>query len=380
MQTSTHLSLTTPGVYLQEIPPAPEPEWVTGVPLFLGLTQEQPLAAPPPEPKLLTLWTQFGQYFEQSLPNSFLARAVRGFFENGGRFCYVLPLRVNELAELQAALQAVEVLDRIDLICAPNAVQNPLEVAVEMQAAILEHCDKMGDRFAILDVLSEHDFAAIADQKRRLVGDSGALYAPWLKLEDAPGYIPPCGHIAGVYARNDREAGSHRAPANYLLEAALDLSAVISSADWQDLNPEVGPGVNCIQSFRGRGIRVWGARTLSRNPDWRYVNIRRLKITFLRWVERNLADVAFEPSNAALWGRLERELSIYCESLWEQGALQGSAIEEAFYVKCDAETNPPEVYQAGQVVAEIGLAPSTPAEFIVLSLVHGNRGVTFAQA
>ncbi|MEB3360463.1 MAG: phage tail sheath subtilisin-like domain-containing protein [Synechococcales bacterium] len=384
MQTSTPLALTTPGVYLQEVPLRPERGLVTGVPVFLGLAQPSslqnvPLSANPlPGPKMLTLWTQFGQYFNP-LPKSYLARAVRGFFENGGRCCYVLPLRENTLAELQAGLQVVEVLDRVDLICAPDVVQNSPEEAIEMQAAILEHCDRMGDRFAILDVFSGTDLGAIAHQKQRLIGDNGALYAPWIKVENVPGYLPPCGHIAGVYARSDRETGPHHAPANYVLEGVLDLSFLFSDTAWRALNPDVGSGVNCIRSFRSRGIRVWGARTLSQNPEWRYVNIRRLKITLLRWVEHNLADAMFEPNNPMLWGRLERELSIYCESLWEQGALQGDTAEEAFYVKCDEETNPPEVCQAGQVVVEIGLAPTIPAEFIILSLVHGSNGVTFAQ-
>jgi phage tail sheath protein FI len=127
-------------------------------------------------------------------------------------------------------------------------------------------------------------------------------------------------------------------------------------------------------------IRVWGARTLSKNPEWQYINIRRLKITVLRWAERNLVDAAFEPNNDSLWGRLERELTVYCESLWEQGAIHGETPEAAFYVKCDEETNPPEIRNTGQVITEIGLAPTTPSEFIVISLVHGSSGVKFVES
>ena len=138
--------------------------------------------------------------------------------------------------------------------------------------------------------------------------------------------------------------------------------------------------MNFLRSFPSRGIRVWGARTLSQNPEWRYVNIRRLKITMRRWIEHHLTGVVFEPNEPGLWDRLKRELTVYCESLWEQGALQGNFPEEAFYIQCDEEINPPAVQDRGQVVVQIGLAPTTPSEFLVLSLIHGSNGVTLIQS
>lgn len=391
MQTSTHLSLTSPGVYLQDIPPVPGNELMTGIPVFFGVAQINPRlessVSDQPIAKMFTLWTQFVQYFGDPLTDSstdsYLGHAVRGFFENGGLFCYVIALRDHSREALCDGLQVAETLDRIDLVCAPDVVRNPPLLAIEMQALILEHCDQMGDRFAILDALNVTDLTPVATlvaQKQRLVGDNGALYTPWLKVERVATAIPPCGHIAGIYALSDRTIGSHRAPANYRLEAVLDLSLAFSDDEWLALNPPTGSGINCIQSFKSRGMRVWGARTLSQNPDWRYINIRRMKITLLRWIEHNLADVVFEPNSIAIWGRLERELTVYCESLWNQGALQGSTPEEAFYVQCNDETNPPDVRDRGQVIVEIGLAPTTPAEFIVLSLIHGSSGVTLIQS
>ena len=427
MQTSTHLNLTAPGVYLENIPILPGKDLLTGVPVFLGVApvnnaQENGL----PVPTMLTLWTQFGQYFGQPLLHSYLlhlvrvlfangsrlssvlplldhilsalqnglaeietldgylAHAVRGFFTNGGRLCYVVPLLNNTLSELQTGLRAIEGLDVIDLVCAPDIMQNSeAEVAMEMQKAVLEHCERMGDRFAILDgfsITKIEDIEALKIQQQRLIGDNGALYTPWLKIENAPMNIPPCGHIAGIYARNDRQVGVYRAPANYLLEGVLDLSFLFTDTDSEILNPQTGSGVNCIRSFRSRGMRIWGSRTLSQNPEWQYINIRRLKITVLRWAERNLADAVFEPNNRDLWGRIERELTVYCESLWEQGAIHGDSSEEAFYVKCDEETNPPAIRNTGQIVTEIGLAPTTPSEFIVISLVHGSSGVRFVES
>lgn len=387
MQTSTPLNLIAPGVYLQDIPALPGKDLLTGVPVFLGTTEVNNTRknGGASVPQMLTLWTQFGLYFGQPLPNGYLAHAVRGFFENGGRLCYVLPLEKNTPEGLQKGLEAIEALDAIDLVCAPDIVQkSPADAdAIEMQRNLLEHCDRMGDRFAILDAFNIPNLEGIKAlklQQESLVGNNGAIYAPWLKIEHAPDPIPACGHIAGVYARCDRRFGVHRAPANYLLEGVLDLSLLFSDADWEILNPATGAGVNCIRSFRSRGIRVWGARTLSQNPQWQYVNIRRLKITVLRWAERNLADAIFEPNDSTLWGRLERELTVFCESLWRQGAMQGETVEEAFYVKCDGETNPPEVRNTGQVVTEIGLAPTAPSEFIVISLIHGSRGVKFNES
>jgi phage tail sheath protein FI len=187
--------------------------------------------------------------------------------------------------------------------------------------------------------------------------------------------VPSCGHLAGIYARSDRDIGTHKTPANYPLEGVVDLSTPISHADQTALNPETGIGINCLRSLPGRGIRVWGTRTLSSDPNWKYINVRRLFLMVRRWIEQNLAEVTFEPNDFNLWVRIERELIAYLESLLRQGALQGRTPQEAFYVKCNAETNSPEVRDIGQVVTEIGLAPTIPSEFIVIRLIHGDTGV-----
>lgn len=368
------LQLKTPGVYRQDIFPTSPPQLLTGVPAFLGLTEAknaQGKDIPVNEPRKLTLWTEFEQYFGKLLNNSYLAYAVRGFFENGGRRCHVIRLGDNTLKALEEGLAALALLDTIDLICAPDIMQlnQKPDSVIQMQQVVLEHCDQMGDRFAILDALSTAE--QIKEQRQRLQGNNGALYAPWLKIENPPNpMIPPCGHIAGIYAKCDREVGVHRAPANYALEGVLDLSSDLSNAKDSD------SGVNYLQAFIGRGIRIWGAYTLSQDPNWRYINVRRLFITIGRWIEMNLADVVFEPNNFQLWLRIERELTAYCESLWQQGALKGNSSQDAFFVKCNAETNPPDLREVGQVVTELGLAPTVPNEFIVIRLIHGNSGVT----
>ena len=380
---------TTPGVYLEELFPAPSLELITGVPAFLGVTKVKDAEKKEKEedanqPKLLKLWPQFEQFFVQPSSGSYLAHAVRGFFENGGRLCYVVPLQNAEQEALKPGLAAIESLDTIDLVCAPDIMRQSSESEqVEMQKLVLEHCHKMGDRFAILDSLPNKQ--EITKQREGLQSNNGALYFPWIKVLDpatpTPKLIevPPCGHIAGIYAQSDRTYGFPQTPANYPLEGVLDLSVSLSSDEQNALNPKNNsnepPSINCLRVFKGRGIRIWGGRTLSQNPDWQYINVRRLFLTVLRWIERNLEDVVFEPNDFKLWVRIERELTTYLESLLRKGALQGRTPQEAFYIKCDSETNPPEMRDIGTVVTEIGLAPTKPNEFIVVRLIHGTAGV-----
>lgn len=387
---SPYPTLAAPGVILQDIALIPRDALMTGVPIFLGVTQSHgnQLLEVPSNPQMLTLWPQFLQQFARYAVSDYFTHAIRGFFENGGRLCYVLLLPnafQNDTSfsltmdTLGQGLQTIEALNTIDLICVPDIMQlTSISEIMQLQALVLEHCDRMGDRFAILDSLNTANLLEINQQRQQLVGNNGAIYGSWIMVETLSVPIPPCGHIAGIYAQNDRESGVHRSPANYVLKGVLDINVALSASDWQSLNIEHGAGVNWIHSFKSRGIRVWGARTVSQVPGWQYVNVRRLIITVLRWAEHNLMGIVFEPNETTLWTRIARELTVYCESLWQKGALQGQEPEEAFYVKCDEETNPLEVRNAGQVVAEVGLSPTTPAEFIVISLIHGSSGITFA--
>jgi phage tail sheath protein FI len=208
---------------------------------------------------------------------------------------------------------------------------------------------------------------------------NGALYYPWIKVQTPSmpqgALMPPCGHIAGVYARTDQRTGVHKAPANEALEGVLDLEREIDDLTQGQLNPQ---SVDCLRAFPGRGIRVWGARTLSNNSAWLYINVRRLFLTASRWIERNMSAMIFEQNDPSLWTRIERELTAYLNGLFQRGALKGSKPQEAFYVKCDAETNPSEVREEGRVVTEIGLAPAVPNEFVIVRIVHGASGVTIS--
>lgn len=343
---------TTPGVYLKKtFPIQAAKELITGVPVFLGVTDDQEFLEN--IPKLLTLPTQI--QFNQS-DKTYLAHAVRGFFENGGRFCYVVKLRDLSRTALNEGLDALELLDEIDLVCAPDIMQiRDSGEIIAMQQAILEHCERSESRFAILD-------SFLTGEHPELKSANGAIYTPWIKIENHLNPIPPCGHIAGVYARSDKEKGVYQAPANYVLEGVVDLSS--------DYLPTTLTSTNYLRALPGRGIRVWGCRTLSDDQNWQYINVRRLFLTVNRWLELNFEDIAFEPNDFRLWVRIERQLTAYLESLRQQGALQGNTSAEAFFVKCDAQTNPASLVDNGQIVAEIGFAPIIPKEFIVMRLIH----------
>ena len=364
----------TPGVYLEEQFVAPSEGLLTSVPVFLGLTELTPEHPDDPQSLALFRWPEFEQTFGGPVADSYLAYAVRGFFENGGELCYVVPLAGATESHLDVALAKLESWDEIDLICAPDIMTNKSEAAA-MQQRILEHCQKTNDRFAILDALPNVGVQQVRDQRQQLSGINGALYYPWLRVQDDAGaviLIPPSGHIAGIYARSDRQNGVHKAPANERLEGVLDLEVNLTHLQQAELNPD---GVNCLRIFPGRGILVWGARTLSADTNWIYINVRRLFLTAGRWIERNTPGVVFEPNDSRLWARITRELTAYFNGLFRQGALKGRTPQEAFYVKCDAETNFAEIRDLGMVVTEIGLAPGVPNEFVVVHIIHGANGV-----
>ena len=365
----------SPGVYVKEIIPPAAPGLQTGIPIFIGYTSKSPVDKNDQAAHVLTCWQDFFQKFGAPIETGFLACALRGFFDNGGKLCYVYPLKGESEIALFHCLEMLESWQECDLVCAPDFMLTPNK-ATALQKALLDHCEKQGDRFALIDSLTASDENAVVKQRQALRSNNGALYYPWLRvnsgLELGSRLIPPCGHIAGIYARTDRQSGVHKAPANVPINGIIGVENDINNDSQDRLNPY---GINCLRMFPGRGIRIWGARTLSAAPTWRYVNVRRLLMTVGRWCEKNLTDVLFEINHPRLWARLERALTAYLMELFMRGALQGKTPQEAFYVKCDANTNTNETRNAGTIITEIGLAPSVPSEFIVMHIVHSNSGI-----
>jgi phage tail sheath protein FI len=377
----------SPGVYVEEVPGTPPIAGVgTSTAAFVGVVNTaannpdgSPFAmpqkpdgsgpytvAPLNEPRLVTNWEQFKtQFGDFQTGNSTLAHAVYGFFNNGGTRCHVI--RVNSIAntgQVTTALQKFEAIDEIAIVAAPGALSD------SVQTAVINHCKNMQDRFAIID--GQVTTTITVNAIKGAVGNSdyAALYFPQLQvydpLTDARIFVPPGGHMAGIYARVDQERGVHKAPANEVVRGALGLEYSTSKNEQDGLNPS---GINVIRNLNGN-IRVWGARTLGgdANGEYKYVNVRRL-INFLREsIDEGTQWVVFEPNAQPLWQRIRRSVTGFLTVVWRDGALFGATPEEAFYVKCDETTNPPEVRDLGRVVTEIGVAIVKPAEFVIFRI------------
>jgi hypothetical protein len=240
------------------------------------------------------------------------------------------------------------------------------------QSAMIDHCEKLKDRVAILDPPSDTDTSGIRDWREQFSSSFATLYFPWIRVDDPLQLgkditrdIPPSGHVAGVFARTDLTKGVHKAPANEEVMGAKDIVLFIDGTRQELLNPG---GINCIRPFPGRGVLIWGTRTLSHDPLWRYINIRRLLIMIEESVEESMQWTVFEPNDARLRNSIRVVVTLFLEALWRKGALTGKTAGEGFYVKCDGENNPQSVIDDGQIITEVGVAPSIPGEFIIFRI------------
>ena len=323
-----------------------------------------------------------------------LTHAVNGFFINGGTKCYVV--RIKAPADLKKALELIESIDAVAIVAAPG-----LPVTQTVWNDLQNHCDKCKDRFAVLDCPAD-----VKDEQGELdvnlldgtdenyiptYNKNSAYYFPYIKVNDPAKqmqdhdpvrkvemkrrgnvFVPPSGHVAGIYSRTDEERGVHKAPANAVVRGALGVKYYVGKPRQELLNPH---GVNCIRDLNG-AIKVWGARTIGgdSNGEWKYVSVRRFFLFLRESIDEGTQWVVFEPNDRALWGKIRRNLSAFLTNVWRSGALFGSSPQEAFYVKCDDETNPPERRDVGQVVTEIGVAIVRPAEFVIFRITQSTGG------
>lgn len=373
-----------------EMPPQPgkfKMDPATGQPVLDSAGNPVPIlysVAPPNEPQLITSWggfkNAFGDFQEKKgawidityQAYQRLQHAVYGFFNNGGTRCWVtrVPAGADDdenNGNFISALDTFKPVDEIAIVAVPGATDKAV------QNAMLDHCEDqyLQDRFAILDGHQTTTFT-----KQEIQGDTrdssyGAIYFPWIKVfdpvtNDADFVVPPSGHIAGVYARVDTSRGVHKAPANEVIRGALGVETLVSKADQAGLNPE---DINVIRKFDGN-ITIWGAHTLigKEDAEWRYINVRRLFLFLRESIDEGTQWVVFEPNAPDLWAKIRRNITAFLTNVWRDGALFGNTPQEAFYVKCDEETNPPEVRDLGQVVTEIGVAVVKPAEFVIFRI------------
>jgi phage tail sheath protein FI len=396
-------SYLSPGVYIEEVDRGSKPIEAVGTNTvgFLGTCHKGPVN----KPVFITNWSQFVNTYGDFKDSEYLAHAVYGFFNNGGSRCFVtnvgaLPTvgekasgkkdekappvkaQVDEKKLIgmfigedrgpgkRTGLKTFEDIDEISLVVAPGMI------APAIQDAMLTHCELKKDRFAVFDSPEVIEEGGVDKLTKPRDSKYGAYYFPWIEVYDPEKgniFIPPSGHMVGIYARTDSERGVHKAPANEIVRGALGLRYSISRGEQDILNPK---GINCIRDFsrRGRGIRVWGARTVSSDASWRYINVRRLFIMIEESIDIGMQWTVFEPNDHKLWKKIIRDISAFLYRIWRTGALFGLTPEEAFYVKCDEETNPVEVIDAGQCITEIGICPVKPAEFVIFRIGQWQAG------
>jgi phage tail sheath protein FI len=327
------------------------------------------LVVPDPSAPLAKLWPREQQQ-SLSIESKLLSAATATDFQ-------------GEVTE-RTGVEGLESIDDITMVVVPDLMtmmpgqKLDLHMVKAVQSMIIAHCEKMGDRVAVLDAPPSMSPQAVKKWRMDAAGyDSSyaALYYPWLEVNDPvtnrPINVPPSGHAAGIWARSDNTRGVHKAPANEVVRGATGLANNVTKGEQDTLNPI---GVNCIRAFPGMGIRVWGARTLSSNPSWRYINVRRLFNFVEKSIERGTQWVVFEPNEPRLWGRVRRDVSAFLGLVWRDGALFGLTPEQAYYVKCDEELNPSASRDLGRLIIEIGLAPVKPAEFVIFRISQWQPG------
>jgi phage tail sheath protein FI len=375
--------IKAPGVYFENITPAGPIAGVgTSVAALIGEVKDAPDAAVG-VPVSVTNWTAYMSLFGGYASPKPLPYAVRGFFENGGTQAYIVPF--NTAPDLKAVKTATDALSRVEevsLVCLPGIED------IAMQQEILRHCDELTDRFAILDGDPDPSLqpaGKLKTQRGKLNSDLGfgALYWPQILIPDPDSTtgaliaVAPSGHVAGVMARSDDTVGVHKAPANKVIKGALGVAVPLNDTEQGDLN---SININAIRMFAGRPPTVWGARTLTADTNWRYVNVRRLVCYIEDSLRQGLRWAVMQPNNRTLWKGLERSITDFLTRIWRSGGLFGTTAADAFYVKIDEELNPPDVQKLGEVVIEIGIAPTSPAEYIVLRLGLWDGGARITES
>lgn len=272
----------------------------------------------------------------------------------------------------KSGLSALGDIDDIAIVAAPGAsAHSDATTRQDLRNQLITHCETLMYRFAILSVEETATVEDVRELRAQHDSKYAALYFPWVVIKDPNGAagdvltLPPDGFMAGIYGRSDTERGVHKAPANEVVRGALRFSVNISKGTQDVLNPE---GINCLRFFEGRGYRVWGARTLSSDPEWKYLNVRRLFIYLERSIDLNTQWVVFEPNNEALWLRVRMTIESFLTDVWRTGAFMGTAPKEAFFVKCDRATMTQGDLDNGRLIVLIGVAPTKPAEFVIFRI------------
>jgi uncharacterized protein len=283
----------------------------------------------------------------------------------------------------RTGLQSLRSVEDVSLVAIPG------RVSADLQQEVITHCESMYYRFAVLDALpgTESTGAGLTDvqtQRQQFDTKYAALYYPWLRVPDPfsalisspPDIsIPPSGHLLGVYARTDVTRGVHKAPANEVINGITGFQRSITQGEQDILNPYPS-NINVLRDFRNqfRGLRSWGGRVITSDSEWKYVNVRRLFIFVERSLELGLQWVVFEPNDENLWAQVNRTVSNFLTTVWRSGALMGLTAEQAFFVRCDRTTMTQDDIDNGRLILVIGIAPTMPAEFVIIRIGQWQGG------
>ncbi len=343
---------------------------------FVGQSPQGPLD----EPVEVTSVAQFNTTFGSStagLANPYLAPSVAAFFANGGQHLWVVRSAGADDASLigvdggpgaRTGLQALIDVEGAGAVAIPGATSQAV------QAAMIAHCEAMGDRVALLDPVSPIDPDGVITQRSGLASADGwaALYFPWLVAAPAGATqtLPPSGFVAGIFARTappDSPAG----PTYGVVTTATDVSYAVTSTLQNTLNPL---GIDAIRWFSGQGVLVFGARTLASNSEWQYVPVRRVGLALEKSIHDGTEWAVFEPNDETLWAQLRSDIGDFMFARYQEGWFQGISPDEAYFVRCDRTTMTTTDIEEGRTVILVGFAPLAPAEFIVLRIVQQRAG------
>ena len=373
-----------PGVYIEETSfRSKSIEGVsTSTAAFVGFTRRGPLAVAK-LPKVLTSFAEFdriyggfGDVIGTFAGTNYVAHAAKAFFAEGGRRLYIGRVKNSPSVESHwaATLNALLAVEEISIIAAPGSTElGP--VANALQAQLIAHVEtNRAYRFAVLDVPKGLTVTEARAYRAQWESKSAAIYFHWVQVAQAlpakpPSrqamLLPPSGFVCGIYARGDAERGVFKAPANEVVRSATGLEREVTAAEQEMLNPL---GVNCLRSFPGRGFRVWGARTISSDPEWKYVNVRRYFIYLERSIDEGTQWAVFETNGEPLWQQVRRVIEGFLINEWRGGALHGRKAEEAFFVRCDHTTMTQNDIDRGRLVCLVGVAVLKPAEFVIFRI------------
>jgi phage tail sheath protein FI len=374
-----------PGVFVEESSSSPHP--IAGVPTstagFVGPTLS---GSAKRVPALVTSLAEYEAIFGDAAPlrftdgagetDNYLWHAARAFFAQGGMRLYVARTVSGAgggakptAADYATALRALEAIDEIAVVAAPGSTASDSASAQSVAAALIEHAERMRYRIAVIDSVKGDDVAATHAFRTGFDSGYAAFYYPWVRVADPltgqESLQPPSGFVAGIYARNDTARAVFKAPANAPVTLATGFERLLTKVEQDVLNPL---GINCFRYLEGRGLRLWGARTLTSAADYKYVHVRRYVSYLEHSIDSGTGWAVFEPNDEPLWAGIRRSIGDFLYSQWRDGGLLGDTPEKAFFVKCDRTTMTQNDIDNGRLVMEIGVAPLKPAEFVIFRI------------